>query len=55
MKINTRKLFLSRSSRPELFYNSQENSCARVCFLNKVAGLRAATLLKRDSGPGAFL
>ena len=31
--------------------NSQENTCARVSF-NKVAGLRLATLLKRDTGTG---
>ena len=27
--------------------NSQENTCARVSFFNKVAGLRSATLLKK--------
>ena len=27
--------------------NSQENTCARVSFFNKVAGLRPATLLKK--------
>ena len=31
----------------EISQNSQENTCARVCFLNKVAGLRLATLLKK--------
>ena len=35
--------------------NSQENTCARVSFFNKVAGLKPATLLKRDSGTGVFL
>ena len=35
--------------------NSQGNTCARVSFFNKVAGLKPATLLKRDSGTGVFL
>ena len=48
---------------PEVFHkkgmktfsqNLQENTCARV-FFNKVVGPRVATLLKRDSGTGAFL
>ena len=52
-----------RSSRPEVFLkktflkisqNSLENTYARV-FSNKVASLRPATLLKRDSGTGVFL
>ena len=38
----------------EIFQNSQENTCARV-FFNKVAALRPATLLKRDTGTGVFL
>ena len=31
----------------EISQNSQENTCARVSFFNKVAGLRPATLLKK--------
>ena len=31
----------------EISQNSQENTCARVVFLNKDAGLRPATLLKK--------
>ena len=31
----------------EILQNSQENTCARASFFNKVAGLRLATLLKR--------
>ena len=38
----------------EILRNSQENSCARV-FFNRVTSLRPATLLKRDTGTGAFL
>ena len=38
----------------EISQNSQENTCIRVSFL-KVAGLRTATLLKRDSGTSVFL
>ena len=34
---------------------SQENTCARVSFFIKVAGLRLATSLKSDSGAGIFL
>ena len=47
----------ARSSRSEVFckkevfleisQNSQENTCARVSFFNKVAGLRPATFLKK--------
>ena len=40
-----------RSSRPEVFLKIlqklQENTCLRVSFLNKVAGLRPTTLLKK--------
>ena len=32
----------------EILQNSQENSCARVSFFNKVAGL-PATLLKNET------
>ena len=39
----------------KMWQNSQENTCARVSFFNKVAGLKPATLLKRDSGTGVFL
>ena len=40
----------------KILQNSQGNTCARVSFLNKVAGLRPATLfLKRDSYTGVFL
>ena len=44
----------------EILQNSQGKSCARVSFLiklqpfNKVAGLRAATLLKRESSTCVF-
>ena len=31
----------------EISQNSQENTCARVSFFKKVAGLRPATLLKK--------
>ena len=31
-----------------------KNLCLRL-FFNKITGLRAATLLKRDSGTGVFL
>ena len=31
----------------EILQHSQENTCARVSFFNKVAGLRPATLLKK--------
>ena len=40
-KSSVRKVFL------EISQNSQENTCARISFLNKAAGLRPATLLKR--------
>ena len=33
----------------EISQNSQENTCARVSFFNKVAGLRLAILLKNES------
>ena len=39
----------------EISQNSLENTCAKVSFFNKVAGLRSATLLKKDSGTGVFL
>ena len=50
-KCSPKKMFL------EISQNSQENTCARVSFLifNKVAGLRPATFLKRDSGTNVFL
>ena len=38
----------------EISQNLQENTCARV-FFNKVAGLRPATLLKRNSGTDVLL
>ena len=31
----------------EILQNSRENTCARVSFVNKVAGLRSATLFKK--------
>ena len=55
---------LVRSSHPEcsveevfleISQNSQENTYARVSFFINVAGLRAATLLKRDSGTDIFM
>ena len=48
-RCSVKKVFL------EISQNSQENTCARVSFFNKVADLRPATLLKRDSGTGVFL
>ena len=38
---SVKKVFL------EISLNSQENSCARVFFFNKVAGLRPVTLLRK--------
>ena len=38
---SVKKIFL------EISQISQENTCARVSFLNKVAGLGSATLLKK--------
>ena len=54
------KVVKYRSSYPEVFCKKgvlglQENTCGRVSFFNEVAGLRPATLLKRDSGTGLFL
>ena len=40
-RCSVKKVFL------EISQNSQENVCARVSFLIKVAGLRTATLLKK--------
>ena len=40
-KCSVEKVFLQISQ------NSQENTCARVSFFDKVAGLRPATLLKK--------
>ena len=40
-RYSVKKLFL------EIWQNSQENTCARVSFFNKVASLRPATLLKK--------
>ena len=40
-RCSIRKVFLKISQ------NSQQNTCARVSFLNKVAGPRPATLLKK--------
>ena len=37
------KLFL------EILKNSQENTCARISFFNKVAGLSSATLFKKET------
>ena len=34
--------------------NSRENACVRV-FLNKIAGLKPVTLLKKDFDTGVFL
>ena len=35
--------------------NLQEKTClTQSLFLNKVAGLRSATLFKKDSGTGVF-
>ena len=40
-KCSVKKVFL------EISEHSQENTCARVSFFNKVAGLKPATLLKK--------
>ena len=40
-KCSVKKVFL------EISEHSQESTCARVSFFNKVAGLKPATLLKR--------
>ena len=45
-RCSIKKLFL------EILQNSQENTCAMVSFLIKLA---PATLLKKDSGKSAFL
>ena len=46
---SVKKVFL------EISENSQEKTCARVFFFNKVAGLRPAPLLKNRLGTGVFL
>ena len=46
---SVKKVFL------EISQNSQENNSVRIFFLNKVAGLRPATLLKKDFGAAKFL
>ena len=33
----------------EISQNSQENTCARISFFNKVAGLSSATLFKKET------
>ena len=38
----------------EISQNSQEKACARDSFYNKIAGLRPATLLKKESLAQAF-
>ena len=45
---SVKKVFL------ETAQNTQENTCNRVSFFNKVADLRPATLLKNASGTGVF-
>ena len=40
-KCSVKKVFL------EISEHTQENTCARVSFFNKVAGLKPATLLKK--------
>ena len=40
-KCSVKKVFL------EISEHSQENTCARVSFFNKIAGLKPATLLKK--------
>ena len=44
-----KKMFLKISQ------NSQENTCSRVSFFNKVAGLSLQLYEKRDSGTCVFL
>ena len=39
----------------EILQNSQESTCARVSFFNKVEGLRPATLLKKRLWHSCFL
>ena len=48
-RCSIKKLFLKISQ------NSQENTVCLSLFVNKVAGLRPATLLKKDSGTGDFV
>ena len=38
----------------EISQNSQENTCSQSLFLNKVAGLRPATLFKKRLWPQVF-
>ena len=45
-RCSVKKVFL------EISQNSQENTCARVSFFNKVAGLACNFIKKRDSGTG---
>ena len=40
-------MFCEKGALKNFAINSQENTCARVSFFNKVAGLRPATLLKK--------
>ena len=61
-KRGSTKAFVQRCSVKKVFMkilqNSQENTCARIFFLNKVTDLRPATLLKerlwRSSFPVSF-
>ena len=53
--------WLLRKQAGEVFYkksdilrSSRENTWARASFFNKIAGLKPATLLKKDSGTGVF-
>ena len=64
VSISPFKGFFFRSSRPEVFskqlfvkvsQNSQENTCVRVSFFNKVAGWGLQLYLKKDSSTGVFL
>ena len=45
-RCSLKKVFL------EILQNSQESTCVRVSFFNKIAGLRADTLLKKRPGTG---
>ena len=47
-RCSVKKVFL------KFFENSQQNTCGRVFFLNKVAGLRTPTFLKIETPTHVF-
>ena len=48
-RCSVKKVFL------EISQNSQENTCARVSFFKKLAGVSLQLYYKRDSSTGVFL